>query len=44
MSLTSIQYSNEHEILKVLIVGIDCNWTDNSFKKLSPLLERVDNG
>jgi hypothetical protein len=38
------QDPSRREILEVLVVGVDCDWMDNSFKKMSSLLERVDNG
>jgi hypothetical protein len=43
-SLTSIQYLSKHEILEIIVVGVDCNWMNSSFKKMTLLLERVVNG
>jgi hypothetical protein len=39
-----IQYLGRHEIFKVLVIGVDRDWMLSSFKKMTPLLERVDNG
>ena len=44
MSLTSIQYLSKHEILEILVVGVDYNWMNSSFKKMSPFLEIVNIG
>ncbi len=43
-SLSLIQYLGRHEVLKVLVIGVDRDRMLSSFKKMTPLLERVDNG
>jgi hypothetical protein len=43
-SLTSIQYPSRHEILEVVVVSVNYDWMDRSFKKISALLEIIDNG
>jgi hypothetical protein len=42
--LSSIQYLGGHKVLKVLVIGVDRDRMLSSFEKMTPLLERVDNG